>query len=246
MKLMSESELPVRKAYCAECGGERNCDTLGHYTEAGADDYYSWKIEWRILRCRGCDHVFVQTVSTNSEEYDYVEGPDGDTEQQFLEAITYWPALTKRPKPEWFASFRYETHNAARLWQAMNELYGALDNELHTLAAIGLRTAFDVAAELLEIKPAQPFVKKLDELVKKGHIGIVDSERLSTLIEAGNASAHQGWKPSADELGTLMDVLEHFVHEAFVAPAKKKRLDAKVTRIRTRVPARQRPVEKNS
>ena len=32
------------------------------------------------------------------------------------------------------------------------------------------------------------------------------------LVDAGSAAAHRGWKPSFEDLSTMMDVLEQFVH----------------------------------
>jgi len=58
----------VRKAECSECGGPRNCEIRGRYDDRYDDDDsgFSGNVTWYILECRGCEHVFVQTVSTNS------------------------------------------------------------------------------------------------------------------------------------------------------------------------------------
>jgi hypothetical protein len=106
------------------------------------------------------------------------------------------------------------------------------------LAAIALRTSVDIAAELLGIDPEQSFKSKLNELVTGGHIGKVDQSRLDILVEAGNASAHRGWRPKAEDLNVMMDVLEHFVHDTFVAPEQKRQLDAKIEKLE-KVPTRQ-------
>jgi hypothetical protein len=121
---------------------------------------------------------------------------------------------------------------------SLKELYGSLDNSLNMLAAIGIRTAFDIATELLKIDQEQTFARKLDDLVINGHIGAVDRSRLETLIDAGSASAHRGWRPNFGDLDTMMDVLEHFIEHAFVTPERKKELDAKVTEMKGQVPPR--------
>jgi hypothetical protein len=36
----------------------------------------------------------------------------------------------------------------------------------------------------------------------------------------------------------MMQILEHFVHDAFVAPARKRKLDAKVSAMKAKVPLR--------
>ena len=66
----------------------------------------------------------------------------------------------------------------------------------------------------------------------------VDRERLETLTEAGSASMHRGWVPEPADLSTMVDILEHFVHRAFVAPALEQKLTEKSASLRKTVPAR--------
>jgi hypothetical protein len=80
--------------------------------------------------------------------------------------------------------------------------------------------------------------------VSRGHIGKVDQSRLEILVDAGSASAHRGWRPPAKDLSVLMDVLEHFVHEAFVVPSRKKRLDADLAKMKAKVPPRKSMIAK--
>lgn len=128
--------------------------------------------------------------------------------------------------------------NADQLEQAISEVYGALDADLPILAAIGMRTCFDVAAILLGIGGDLSFSKKLDELVQRKKIGGLDKDRLALLVDAGSASVHRGWKPKPKELETLAEILEHFVFEAFVAPSRRSRLDAEAKKLEGNVPSR--------
>ncbi|MGH9915345.1 MAG: DUF4145 domain-containing protein [Pyrinomonadaceae bacterium] len=123
----------------------------------------------------------------------------------------------------------------------MTELYGALEGDLLTLAAIGVRTCFDVAAGLLKIDPSITFAQKLDKLVEAGHIGMLDRSRLATLVDAGSASAHRGWRPSSADVETMTDALEHFIHSAFVAPEEQNLLNAKLAKVKNNVPMRSKP-----
>jgi Domain of unknown function (DUF4145) len=236
----------AKKADCSACGGERNCDILGDHDDFHSDDFMSWSTHWYLLRCRGCDHVFVMTVDTNSEDIDYFYEEDGSTGGTHTETLAYWPALSKRPLPDWIDQITVPNKDSDLLNTYLNELYGALNGDLNTLSAIGIRTSFDIAAELLGVNENKTFKEKLEALEADGHIGALDLERLETLIEAGNASAHRGWRPKAEDLDTLMEVLEHFIHDAFVAPLKKKRLDAKAAAVKGKVPARQRASRNNA
>lgn len=232
------SRIAVKKAECSQCGGLRNCDIRGHHKVRGVDDYHDWAVNWYILECRGCEHVFVQTVSTSSEDYSYTQNEIGEDEIEYNEILSYWPALSKRKQPDWLLELYAETSTSERLDAAITELYGALDNDLYMLAAIGIRTCFDIASEQLGIDPEQSFQSKLKALVAAGHIGMVDKERLEHLVDAGSASAHRGWRPTANDLNVMMDALEHFINEAFIAPARKRRLDANVKKVKEKVPPR--------
>ena len=242
---MSDEKDELRKAQCSVCSGLRNCDILGHHPESGSDSFTSWNQDWFILKCRGCDHVFCQTSSSNSEDYDYSHDEYGEEQIVHDEVIHYWPALLKRPSPLWLANFNAMGADRGALNDALSELYGALENDLNTLAAIGIRTCFDIASEMLGADANLTFAKKLDALVASGHIGVVDRDRLETLVEAGSASAHRGWKPTQDDISVMADLLEHFIHKAFVGPEESKKLDMKVAALKPKVPKR-RLAQKNA
>lgn len=180
----------------------------------------------------------MQTVATNSEDYDNFYEEDGSTGTTYNETLKYWPALSKRPKPEWMSEYGVDAGNVEALDAAMTELYGALDNDLRMLSAIGIRTTYDIASELLGVDSRLRFNQKLDALVTSGRISVVDKDRLEMVVDAGSASAHRGWRPTPKDLGTMMDVLEHFVHQSFVAPARKAKLDEEAARVKIAVPRR--------
>ena len=206
----------IRKAECSQCGGLRNCHIRGKHSESSGDEDFSFHTNWYLLQCCGCEHVFAQTISTNSEDYNECYEINGNTQTIYNKTIRYWPALSKRKQPDWFFGGFIDADDAHELALSLTELYSALNNDLNMLAAIGIRTSVDVAAMLLGVDPDLPFKSKLEALKKAGDIGKVDQARLAALVDAGSASAHRGWRPSPKELNTMMDVLEHFIHEAFV------------------------------
>lgn len=227
----------MRKAECARCGGIRNCDIQGEHTESYSDDAFQAWTTWRILECRGCGYVFIQTTATNTEDYDHDYDIDGSTITTLNESLEYWPSLSKRKMPDWIEN-GFEAQNAGSLNHSLRELYGALDSGLNRLAAIGMRMSFDIATELLGIDSNLSFKEKLNNLVSKGLIGIVDKDRLEVLVDAGSASAHRGWYPKAEDLRSMMDILEHFVETAFVEPFRRKALDVKAAKVKTGIPVR--------
>jgi uncharacterized protein DUF4145 len=231
----------ARKAECSRCGGDRNCEILGEHLEAYADDdAFQEYIAWYILKCRRCDYVFIQTVSTNSEDYESFYEEDGSTGAFYKGSINYWPALTKRKRPDSLMKglIEVDLKKFDPLIAAMLEVYGALENDLHMLAAIGIRTTYDIASELLGIEASLTFKAKLTALVNLGLIGKLDRDRLETMVDVGSASAHRGWRPTPTDLSTMMDVLEHFIEESFIGPERRKKLDAEAARVKKTVPPR--------
>jgi len=134
------------------------------------------------------------------------------------------------------SEYGIDTDDVDGLNSALRELYGALENDLGMLAAIGIRTCFDIASELLKVDPALTFAEKLGALVDAKHIRQLDRQRLETAVEVGNATAHRGWKPRAGDLDTMTTVLEEFVFDAFVQPHRRRTLDEEAAKVRGTVP----------
>lgn len=178
--------------------GVRNCFVRGSFGERFGDEHITWRKDWFILECCGCNNVFIQTVSSNSEDVAYDNDENGEPYEYPVETKTYWPAISKRKKPDWLTPFGILIHGCNDLDTILVEVYDALDRDIKTLAAMGMRTAFDISAKIVGIDDNQPFEKKLDELVSRKLIRPAERDRLSTLVDAGNASVHRGWVPSAD------------------------------------------------
>lgn len=223
------------KAKCSNCGGERNCHVIGHIQQKGDDEDFHWWIDWRLLQCKGCEYVFFQKATSDSESYVPAGVFQGEVYYEHDYAYHYWPAIAKRKRPEWM---HYNGKNSlidTDLDEVLDELYSALDNDLRMLSVIAVRTAFDVASTILGGE-AHQFKDKLDALVEKGHIRIIDRDNISSIVDAGNASAHRGWRATAEELDILMDILEGFIYSAFVEPTKRKQLEERAAKMRAGVP----------
>jgi len=96
-------------------------------------------------------------------------------------------------------------------------VYLAINNNLGVLSAVGIRTVFDRATELLGVNPADTFKDKLDHLEAKGLISVDEKRALGVLVDAGSAAAHRGWRPKSAEVDGLMLILESFLHRNFIA-----------------------------
>ncbi|XSC45083.1 DUF4145 domain-containing protein [Bradyrhizobium sp. RDT10] len=224
-------DLEQIRGHCPNCGPDRFADVVAEYrnTETLDSEHGMWATtESRTLRCGGCKAVYFQEVYTFSEDYDY----EHDGEIIYNETITYYPAPAKRTRPEWL-----HRDIDGSLYDLLDETYNALNVDARVLAATGARTIFDRASELLGIDPAITFSEKLDLLLANGHIGTSERGNLDLLTDAGGAAAHRGWKPTLEQLNTVMSILEAFIYRAFV-------LDAEVKKLKTQIPPRQKREKK--
>lgn len=202
---------------CPSCGGERNAraeKVFKHRQFADGDEDIFVDDTHAILRCLGCDTAYFRTDSWFSEDVDTRYNHITQETEQFCPLKhTYHPSPIRRDRPDWSERIRATDRDLQRL---LNNTYDALDADLAVLAAIGTRTVFDRASELLGVEPARTFAEKLNELRATGKIGDVEREHLSALVDAGGAAAHRGWEPSAEELDTMVTILEGFLHRSFV------------------------------
>lgn len=205
------------KGFCPTCIRPQNATVLARHKSleyAPDDDSIFVQHDHYILKCGGCDTIFHRKDSAFSEDLDDEGRPKVETE--------YWPSESKRERPDWLGvDFLAIDH---LLYKLTNSIYTALDHDLPVLAAIGMRTTFDRASELLGIDTEKPFTKKLDELVATGKIGTSERENLAVLVDAGSAAAHRAWEPKKAELDTMMTILEHFLYRAFIIDAQAKTL----------------------
>jgi hypothetical protein len=116
-------------------------------------------------------------------------------------------------------------------------MYLASEGGSAILAAIGLRTALDRATELLEIDTELSFRKKLDKLLETGRIGQNELEQLEVVTDAGNAAAHRGWSPDADQLRKLIGAMELFLRKAFIEGGSALEMKGSIPRRSKALPA---------
>lgn len=213
----------IQSAHCPRCDGDRKCDVKAAYDHSwseGSDDYtVDGFVEYRVLQCRGCEVVFYWQKATNSEHSDHDFDPrTGQIEEYYIPTIETFPTPEKRKdRPDWsWELHKYDT-NLARI---MGEVYGATEAGLLLLASIGLRAAIDRMAENVGIDPGISMEEKIKQLVERGRIGDTEAKTLGIVANAGNAAAHQGWAPDADEFKHLRETVEQFIYRTlFVGEA---------------------------
>ncbi len=226
------------KAHCPECDGERSCDLHGKvYVPWEWDDRsgssVNGGVEHSLLQCRGCETVFYETSSWNSEDVDWWHDQNGDIQGENPRTKVTYPKPESKTKPAWIDAIQKVDRQLSRI---LNEMYVAYDNQSYILTAIGLRTSLDRATEVLGIDPAISFEEKLQALVDQGWIGLTEKEVLQVVTDAGNAAAHRAWSPDNEEIAQLLSASELFLQKAFIVGKKalslKLNIPAKPKRIR--------------
>lgn len=205
----------VVKAYCAVCHGEKNSWLRAEYTEKGGEGADCWSESYQTVQCCGCDKLSVRHEIWRAkwDEADFDE--QGRPVTRRGAKVTYHPAQTVRAKPAWADKLSDEI-----LRDVLDESYLALNNGQRMLASVGARTLLDRAGHILIGDVRGGFEGKLSALVDGGHISAQEKDSLDAVADAGNASAHRGYTPTPERLSRIFDIIENFLHRAFVlAPA---------------------------
>lgn len=229
---IKQTEAPVRttKGHCPRCGPDRRAQIKAAHEERWEDDNAGvWGSDtYNILKCGGCDTVYVQHENLFSENVDYEQDAAGDWHTVSVPETKYWPSPSTRARPDWVDELDDDT-----LKSVLKEVYGALDNDHRILAAIGARTALDRAMVLLGAT-ADNFPSKLAELGDKGIVSLHEKDQLLVLTDAGSASAHRAWHPSATNLETVVAGMENFLHRTLV-------YGKDISAVRKDIPVRPKP-----
>jgi len=219
-----EEQKTILKALCPRCKGERNCQVHGFVNvpwEVGDQVNYHWgRDESKLLQCCGCETVFLHIQSWDSElfeiEYDYAKR---DQVQVPVIKTTTFPApeVEQNQKPDWIWEI---AKIDPQLHKILDETYTAYEASSLILAAVGLRTAFDRATEVLKIDPGHTLDEKIKQLQENGFIGETEASTLGVVANAGSAAAHRAWSPDETEFQTLLTALEQFLQRTVVSGKK--------------------------
>lgn len=211
---MPHNESQVVKANCNLCGGDRNAFLRRTYTQRGDDDVVAWSDTIETLECCGCGGLSIRHTHWFSEWDDF--GYDRLTGKEILIPgirETVWPARSARPRPEWIDNIDDEV-----IRTVAGEVYGALDQGLNALAAVGTRTLLDRALHLRVGDPPNGFLGKLKAMVEAGHVGKGEMDVFLAITDAGSAAAHRGYVPDKEVLDSVMSATEAFLHREFILP----------------------------
>ena len=182
-------------------------------TEEGDKNESAWEVVaniWIVSKCRGCERINFKHTLRHS--------PERETDQIF-----YFPKKPIRRAPDWIVKL------PMKYVEILQEIYVSLNEKLFILSLTGIRTLLDVYM-VSKIGDPGTFKQKLSKLVSDGIITTSKAAVLETTIDAGNASAHRGYKPDKDMLFQILDIVENLLQSELV--------DRAVENIRQKIPPR--------
>lgn len=215
----------VTKSYCNECVNERNHTVLHAETTDGAEEehHYHWRVVNEMLKCMGCDTISLRRTITDSI--------DVDSNGQSVPSVSYFPPAIFRKKPEWIGEL-----SVLYIFDADKEFLGDLINEIYVCVQNDCRRSAGMAVRALleqvmidKISDQGSFIKNIAEFQSKGYISQLQREFLETVIEAGHATIHRAYKPTKDDIVSLVNIAESVVESCYVN-------EHRIERLRKRIP----------
>jgi len=219
------------RAHCPRCDGERKCIIHGEFDQPWSVDdgrnHMEGQIDHKLVQCAGCETVFYYRSSWDDQDWDGNYHPvTGETIITYPRTVETYPIPEKKSqKPDWVWGIAQKD---PQLFIILQEVYQAYEARSFILAAVGLRTAFDLTTTYLKIDPGHTLEQKVKELRENGFIGETEAMTLQTVTEAGNAAAHRGWSPDQETFQILLTTLEHFVHRVVVSGKAALSLNANI------------------
>ena len=183
------------------------------------DGDFDCSISYYVLQCSGCDTISFLENYSDTEMYDYSH----DGEMKYYNRETIYPPRIARKLPQWLGNLRFIEDE---LYDVLQEIYVALQNDLPVLATQGTRTALEIAMTK-KVGDKDTFLDKVNAFIEAGFMQKDLKQPLLDALNAGSASAHRGYKPNNREISEIFDLVEGIIHAVFIIPQKAKSVEAK-------------------
>ncbi len=216
--MANPADMKETKAHCNACGGERShkilCSEESSWREP--DNSMSGDDRYEMLKCSGCGSIKLRHREWCSE--------DCDEKGRITPRTRYYPPAIFRPHPRWFFDLMLEVSlDEGNIHDLLAEIYVALRNDQRALAAMGIRALLEkVMVE--KVGDHSTFSANLKAFETEGYVSRIQRERLETILEAGHAAMHRLYKPSKEDLITLVDIAESIVESIYIHHSKVEQL----------------------
>ncbi len=223
MEVMEEVKL---KAQCNKCLGETN-HLLLHKEEQPWDEEINHGMSiygsetFNMVKCCGCDSVKLMHTSWFSEICDEYGQPITD--------INYYPPAISRAEPKWLSELGGLLPNEKMQYirGLLKEIYSALHNDSRRLAVMGIRALIEHLM-ITEVSDNGTFKSNLTAFQQAGYLSGKQREILEAILEAGHATIHRGFHPSAEDVLIVVEITESLVETIYVHSKKAEKLKERV------------------
>lgn len=237
---ISSSDIEDVLIDCPECRRQNAGKVIAEEARDNTElDGILWlKSRHQIVECLGCKTLVHRVLTQSSEDEDYAfERTTGTyTTVDLPWTVTQWQFAKLVSPPEWLPTVYVRDRILGTI---LDEVLFAINARLNTLAMVGMRTAFDRCCHLANLDERKSFAVKVVMLGSGDFITNRDKRYLDLLVEAGNASAHRGWRPTSTQTTELFRILEDLVIRVVVDPQGRRAVNFK-NRIPKRAPNRSR------
>ncbi|MPZ99376.1 MAG: DUF4145 domain-containing protein [Dehalococcoidia bacterium] len=210
----AKGEEPIQ-VLCNQCQRPTHHDVVASYRQDGDADGGEiwWSDTYRIVRCRGCDSVSIQTAYRHSEEL------DPETGEMEVATRTYPPRLAgvRQMGSEVFAWLPYD------LWRIHDEVVKAFHSEAPILATVGLRAIIEGVCRD-KGATGRNLQSKIKQLVADGVLPQQHADFLDLHRQFGNAAVHDLQAPGDSELLALFEIVEQLLKATYEIPYKARLL----------------------
>ncbi len=211
----------ITPAHCNHCGWLTNHYVLGEDRSGFEHEDQTWDAIYEMLKCCGCGTITMRNVVKG-----YGDEP----------LVIYYPPAMARRAPEWVIGTS-EIKIPPPIRDLMREVYSAVQNGSLRLAAMGIRAVLENVM-IEKVGDLGSFKAHVDAFQKSHYLSVRQASTLQTILEAGHASTHRGWRPARKDIETLLDICEGIIETVYIHEQRAQELD-KV------VPRRQRPTKPN-
>jgi len=204
------------KARCNKCLVETHHYLLHKEDQPWDEEYAPGQViygseTFNMLKCCGCDTVKLMHLSWFSEVCDDYGQPITD--------INYFPPAISRAEPKWLSTLGgiFPSDEMQYVRDLMREIYSALYNDSRRLAVMGIRALIEHLM-ITKVSDQGSFLKNMKAFQDAGYISDQQRRILEPTLEAGHAAIHRGYNPTAEDVGTGVEIVESLVDIIYVQP----------------------------
>lgn len=197
--------IETKRHPCNTCGGATEHETIIVNRIEEVDSENKTLVRYiNTINCRGCKSASI------FEEIHAIEGVSS----------RYTPPRLWLQRPNWVDDIETIDNN---IYGLLVEVYSAANDKQFRLLAMGVRAALDLIMIHI-LGDIGGFEQKLDKMVTEGHISKNQKEMLTTVIDAGSATAHRGYKPPKNLLVQMITIMEVIIQQYYITGPMLKTL----------------------